>query len=169
MSSAIVPRSTMSTVSDSSRLTLRYAPGRSTTATSRPSWASMAAVRKTESSATVGDAASSLGMLPRCLLPSTTNLPLRSPVRFSLTVMIDSSAFAFSRGVSLAASRGRYTSRLCSCSSSFPTAFSVRPGYFRSAALKLYCVMQKWVTTAHWSGVRAVSSSFRVTRAVLPR
>jgi hypothetical protein len=67
----------------SSMSAIRYAPGTSTMATSRPSCASMVAVINTDSSATVGDVASDFVGPSLCFLPSANDLPLMEPSRFS--------------------------------------------------------------------------------------
>ena len=73
----------------------RNAPDRSTTATYRPSFASMVYVIKTRYSATIGDASSSFLMAAHCGLPFMHALPLIYPLVFSFSNISDCSASLF--------------------------------------------------------------------------
>ncbi len=141
ISSASFPQSTISTLSSPSIEHARKAPGRSATATSRPSHASITAVTNTASRCTVGDAASSLGIVPLYFLPSATRRPFTESSLLCLTVMIASRAARRCSGESSEACFGTKVFLVCTYKSSLPTAFSARPGNFFSAVLKLYCII----------------------------
>ena len=68
----------------------------STVAASIPSFASMVAVRRTDSRDAVGEAASDLSMVPLYLLSPETMRPLMESSRFSLKNRCDSRTWSYS-------------------------------------------------------------------------
>ena len=123
MSSSRFPLRRMITMSLSSSIQVcTNAFGMSTIATSRSSLASMAAVNRLDYRAAVGDAASSLLMVPRCLLPPATSRPLIESSRFCFRNKWDSRTLSYSVLVSVLWFTGSNVSRKWSCYNSFDTA-----------------------------------------------
>ena len=119
---------TTRTSSSSSMSALRYAPGRSTTATSRFLAASMEAVMKTESIATVREADSSFSIIPRYLRPSAQKRPFRDSSRFFLDGHDGFECHLLLLVCGLRDVLGGKDAWLWNCLSSLPTVTSTRPG-----------------------------------------
>ena len=64
---------------------------------------------------------------------------------------------------------GIYTFWLCRCRSSLTTTMGDLLGHLHMAALKLYWVMMKWVTVAHWSFESSWFMGVIMARAVCQR
>ena len=108
--------------------------------TSWPSLASIVAVNSIDSSAAVGDAASSLLMVPHYLLPPSTKRPLMESSRFCFRNKCDSRTASYSVLVRVLWFTGSKVSQKWSCCSSLDTAFVAgRPHHFIPA------FMESWV------------------------